>query len=220
MACSGAFHAGDVPARFPATAERYRWVVFRFFPPRASTGAGEVDALYTFLLVVGIGDDGADLLFRLLLRHQVPPQERPDDRPKPIHGSIPLEIAWSVIPFLVMLVMFAWGTKLYFENYTPPRKNTLDIYVTGKQWMWKIQYPGGQREINELHVPIGPAGEADAGERRRDSQLLYSRRFASEARRGARQLPDLLVSRRPSRAAITSSAPNTAAPTTPRWAAG
>jgi cytochrome c oxidase subunit 2 len=53
-----------------------------------------------------------------------------------------------------MLVMFAWGTKLYFANYTPP-PNSLDIYVTGKQWMWKVQYPDGQREINELHVPTG-----------------------------------------------------------------
>jgi cytochrome c oxidase subunit 2 len=56
-----------------------------------------------------------------------------------------------------MLVMFAWGTKLYFRNYAPPRTDTLDIYVVGKQWMWKIQYPDGQREINELHVPTGRA---------------------------------------------------------------
>src|SRR5262249_38750751 len=42
----------------------------------------------------------------------------------------------------------------YFDNYTPPR-DTLDIYVTGKQWMWKVQYPNGVREINELHVPTG-----------------------------------------------------------------
>jgi cytochrome c oxidase subunit 2 len=81
----------------------------------------------------------------------------PEDRPKAIHGSIPLEIAWSVIPFLIMLVMFGWGTKLYFENYTPPPRDTLDIYIIGKQWMWKVQYPGGQREINELHVPTGRA---------------------------------------------------------------
>jgi cytochrome c oxidase subunit 2 len=56
-----------------------------------------------------------------------------------------------------MLVMFAWGTKLYFQNYTPPRSGTINIYVTGKQWMWKVQYPNGQREINELHVPSGRA---------------------------------------------------------------
>jgi len=78
----------------------------------------------------------------------------PGEVPPQIHGSIPLEIAWSVIPFLIMLVMFGWGTELYYKNYTPPA-NSLDIYVTGKQWMWKIQYPDGQREINELHVPTG-----------------------------------------------------------------
>ena len=59
-----------------------------------------------------------------------------------------------MIPLMIMMVMFAWGTKLYFEYYTPP-KDTLDVYVTGKQWMWKVQYPDGQREINELHVPTG-----------------------------------------------------------------
>src|SRR5207248_5631970 len=76
-------------------------------------------------------------------------------RPRLIYGSLPLEITWTVLPLLIMMVMFAWGTKLYFQNYTPPRKDTLDIYVTGKQWMWKVQYPDGQREINELHVPVG-----------------------------------------------------------------
>jgi cytochrome c oxidase subunit 2 len=123
------------------------------FPPRASTGAGQVDALYGYLLVVC----GAMtvLIFVCVIVFAIKYRRKdPDEVPRPIHGSIPLEITWSVIPFLFMLVMFAWGTKLYFENYTPP-PGTLDVYVTGKQWMWKIQYPGGQREINELHVPIG-----------------------------------------------------------------
>ena len=31
----------------------------------------------------------------------------------------------------------------------------MEIYVVGKQWMWKLQHPDGQREINELHVPTG-----------------------------------------------------------------
>jgi cytochrome c oxidase subunit 2 len=53
-----------------------------------------------------------------------------------------------------MLIMFGWGTKVFFEMYSNP-PNALDIYVTGKQWMWKVQYPEGQREINELHVPVG-----------------------------------------------------------------
>ena len=126
-----------------------------FFPPRASTTAGEVDALYLF--VIGVSILMTVLIFACVFFFAVKYRRRsPDERPKPIHGSIPIEIAWSVIPFAIMLIMFAWGTKLYYENYTPPR-NTLDIYVTGKQWMWKVQYPGGQREINELHVPVGQA---------------------------------------------------------------
>jgi cytochrome c oxidase subunit II len=124
------------------------------FPPRASTSAAQVDALYGYLLIVsGVM---TLLIFLSVLCFAIKYRRKdPDEVPKPIHGSIPLEITWSVIPFFFMLVMFAWGTKLYFENYTPPTTGTLDIYVTGKQWMWKVQYPGGQREIDELHVPIG-----------------------------------------------------------------
>jgi cytochrome c oxidase subunit 2 len=128
---------------------------FSIFPPRASTTAGEVDALYGYLLVVSIAMTAliffAVFFFAVKYRRKSPS----DPPPKPIHGSIPLEITWSVIPFLFMLVMFAWGTKLYFQNYSGAPRNALDVYVAGKQWMWKVQYPGGQREINELHVPVG-----------------------------------------------------------------
>jgi cytochrome c oxidase subunit 2 len=124
------------------------------FPPRASTGAGQIDALYVFLLVVSTVMTA--LIFVCIIAFAFKYRRRsPDDpNPPPIHGSTLLEIIWSAIPLFVMLIMFAWGTKLYFDNYTPPR-DTLDIYVTGKQWMWKIQYPDGQREINEMHVPTG-----------------------------------------------------------------
>ncbi|WP_031500021.1 cytochrome c oxidase subunit II [Bryobacter aggregatus] len=130
--------------------------VFSIFPERASTVAGEVDALYLFLLVVGIGMTAVifGCVFFCAFRYH---RKSDDERPKAIHGSLPLEITWSVIPFLVMMVMFAWGTELYFRNYVPPSKNTLDLYVVGKQWMWKIQHPQGKSEINELHVPVGQA---------------------------------------------------------------
>src|SRR5215471_5730443 len=126
---------------------------FSIFPARASTTAGEVDALYAF--VIGISIVFTVLIFGCVFFFAIKYRRRhPDERPRPIHGSIPLEVTWSLVPFALMLVMFVWGTKLYFQNYTPP-PDTLDIYVMGKQWMWKIQYPGGQREINELHVPTG-----------------------------------------------------------------
>jgi cytochrome c oxidase subunit II len=127
---------------------------FSIFPPRASTTAPQVDALYGYLLVIGIGMTVLIFAAVALFAYKYRRKSEDDPAPPPIHGSIPLEITWSVIPLLFMLVMFAWGTKLYFENYTPPR-DTLDIYVVGKQWMWKVQYPDGQREINELHVPTG-----------------------------------------------------------------
>ncbi|MEO8126442.1 MAG: cytochrome c oxidase subunit II [Bryobacteraceae bacterium] len=131
--------------------------VLSIFPPRASSTAAEVDALYSFLLVVCIGM--TIIIFCAVFFFAVKYRRKSDTDPMPraIHGSLPLEIAWSVAPFLVMLVMFAWGTKLYFQNYTPPLRDTLDVYITGKQWMWKVQYPNGRAEINELHVPTGRA---------------------------------------------------------------
>ena len=77
-----------------------------------------------------------------------------DERPRPIIGSTGLEIFWSATPLVVMLIMFYWGTDLYFRNFSPSGPS-LDMYVIGKQWMWKIQHPEGRREINELHVPVG-----------------------------------------------------------------
>src|SRR5437667_11131217 len=52
------------------------------------------------------------------------------------------------------MVMFAWGAIVYVDYRNAPR-DTLDIYVVGKQWMWKAQQPNGLMEINELHVPVG-----------------------------------------------------------------
>jgi cytochrome c oxidase subunit II len=125
------------------------------FPPRASTIAGEVDALYGFHLAVILVM--TTLIFLCVFIFAVKYRRRSDDEiPAQIHGSWKLETFWSVVPFGVMLIMFGWGTKLYFEMFTPPR-DALDVYVTGKQWMWKVQYPTGQREINELHVPVGQA---------------------------------------------------------------
>ncbi len=72
--------------------------------------------------------------------------------PSPV--PIKLETLWSVIPFIIAMTMFAWGAQIFFEQSRPP-SNAVEIYVVGKQWMWKIQHSTGQREINELHVPVG-----------------------------------------------------------------
>jgi cytochrome c oxidase subunit 2 len=122
------------------------------WPQRASTLAANVDALYIFLLIVSALMTtliyAAVLYFaaRYRRRHGVPAEQ--------IEGSNPLEIAWSIIPFFVFMVMFLWGAVVYFKGRTPPRNST-EVYVVAKQWMWKLEHAEGQREINELHVPVG-----------------------------------------------------------------
>lgn len=75
------------------------------------------------------------------------------DTPPHIHGSLVLELAWSMIPFAIILGFFYWGVRIYFQAYSP-QPDAMEIFVTGKQWMWKVQHPEGPREINELHVPV------------------------------------------------------------------
>jgi cytochrome c oxidase subunit 2 len=71
-----------------------------------------------------------------------------------IEGSTILEATWTIIPLALFLVVFVWGGLLYFRIYDPPA-NAMNIYVVGKQWMWKAEHPGGQHEINALHIPVG-----------------------------------------------------------------
>lgn len=123
------------------------------FPEAASSIARQVDYLYAYLSVVTIVMTG--LIFAVVFFFAIKYRRKsPNETPRQIHGSLVLEITWSIIPFVVMLSFFWWGAEIFFANATPP-SNAMDVYVVGKQWMWKIQYPEGTREINELHVPIG-----------------------------------------------------------------
>jgi cytochrome c oxidase subunit 2 len=67
-----------------------------------------------------------------------------------------LELLWTAIPTILVLVIFVWGAALFLAETVPP-KGAQDIFVVGRQWMWKVQHPNGRREINELHVPVGRA---------------------------------------------------------------
>src|ERR1700729_3400867 len=125
---------------------------FQLWPVQASTMASRVDALYIFLLIVtGMM---TLLIFICLTYFAARFRYRPGVRAEQIEGSTPLEITWSTIPFLVFMVIFAWGAVVYFKERTPPDDAT-EVYVVAKQWMWKLEHSEGQREINELHVPVG-----------------------------------------------------------------
>jgi cytochrome c oxidase subunit 2 len=124
-----------------------------FMPEQASNFAQEVDLLYLFLVALtaafSVAIAAAASYFMIKYRRQ-----RADEIPEQLEGAMKLEITWTVIPFLISMFIFAWGAKLYYQIYTPP-KEALEIFVTGKQWMWRVQHPDGQREINMLHVPVG-----------------------------------------------------------------
>jgi cytochrome c oxidase subunit 2 len=123
---------------------------FPLWPARASAGAANVDALYIFLVALSVFMCLA--IFTLILVFAVKYRRRPGVEAEQIEGSTALEITWSVIPFVIFLFIFAWGAVIYFRERTPPRDST-EVYVVAKQWMWKLQHEEGQREINELHVP-------------------------------------------------------------------
>lgn len=118
----------------------------------ASTQASQIDALWWFESAVSV--IMTVVIFVGIIFFAVKYRKRPGVIATQIEGSTVLEVTWSILPFLVMLVMFWWGADLYFAAVTPP-KDAMEVFVTGKQWMWKVQYPNGAREIDELHVPLG-----------------------------------------------------------------
>jgi cytochrome c oxidase subunit II len=125
---------------------------FPLWPVRASTTAGSVDALYIFLLSLSLFMSVA--IFTMICIFALRYRRRKGREAEPIEGSTILELTWSAIPLVIFLFIFAWGAVIYFKERTAPR-NATQVYVVAKQWMWKLQHEEGQREINELHVPVG-----------------------------------------------------------------
>jgi cytochrome c oxidase subunit 2 len=122
------------------------------FPAEASTISPWVDALYFFLLLMTVF--GVVLVGVLITVFSVRYRRERNPEATQIEGSTIMEATWTIIPLAIFLLVFVWGALLYFRIYDPPT-NAMNIYVVGKQWMWKAEHPGGQHEINALHVPTG-----------------------------------------------------------------
>ena len=123
------------------------------FPEQASEFAWQVDALYFYLILISAFF--TVIIVAGLAYFVVRYREREKfENGAEIHGSMMLETTWSIIPFIISMTIFLGGAIVYYNQYRPP-KDAMEIYVVGKQWMWKAQHGTGQREINELHVPVG-----------------------------------------------------------------
>jgi len=130
-------------------------MTFPVFPKAASTTAVQTDELYFMLL--GFSAFILALVFLpmivFLFKYR---RGKKANRIDPHLPEMKIEIAWTVIPFFISFGFFALGARAYFIEEVPPA-DTLEINVVGKQWMWKVQHQEGNREINELHLPVGRA---------------------------------------------------------------
>lgn len=123
--------------------------------PAISSHAQRIDILLGGLLVVSLAVLGLvfGLMFLNVIRFRKGSRMQPGHEVTE-HKNWRFEIGWTSVTLIVFFGLFVWAARLYVVGFQPP-SDAIQIYVTGKQWMWKVQYPGGQREINALHVPAG-----------------------------------------------------------------
>src|SRR5260370_33361275 len=123
------------------------------YPEQASKTAERVDALFLFQLAITstVGVVVTCLIIYFVVRYRRRPGRIATPR---ITGWTRIELAWSIVPFFIFVVMFVWGAEIFMDVAQPP-PDAMEVFVVGKRWMWKVQHQTGQREINELHVPLG-----------------------------------------------------------------
>jgi cytochrome c oxidase subunit 2 len=125
----------------------------QFWPDSASSVSGEVNLFFICMIVLcgAVAIAIAIFLIYSAVRYH---RRRENEMGDQTRNNIPAEVMWIATPFLLFMGMFMWGAKMYFDIERPP-DNAIPMYVVAKQWMWKLQHPEGQREINELHIPVG-----------------------------------------------------------------
>lgn len=126
---------------------------FPLFPPEASKVARDTDYLYFALIALSVLTMLVVFLPMIVFLFKYRRGKKADRRPVQLPERA-IEVTWTVIPTIIFTGLFAWGANVYWTIERPPA-DAMEISVVGKQWMWKIQHPEGNREIDELHVPLG-----------------------------------------------------------------
>jgi len=124
-----------------------------YLPPPSSTIAGEVDALFYFIfyasLVLFAIVTMATVYFIVRYRRRGEKQLTSG-----VAHNTKLEILWTVVPTILVFIVFVWGFRTYLKMHVVP-KDALEIKATGQKWFWTFDYPNGANSINDLVVPVG-----------------------------------------------------------------
>ncbi len=125
--------------------------------------AQDIDDLWEFVLI--LATIVLVIVLAVFVISLIRFRERKDDqrRPRQVHGNTRLEIAWTILPAVLLAVLAVPTVQGIFDIRTPPEgPDVLQIKVTGHQWWWEFEYPDITSDdgrtlltANELHIPAG-----------------------------------------------------------------
>lgn len=120
-------------------------------PGQWSTVAPAIDWVFYFIywlsVVLFVGIIGTAVYFAYKYRRQ------PGVKAEPTGHNTVMEVAWTVSPLIILVVLFHWGFKGYMDLTVAPA-NAIDIRVRARKWSWDFEYPNGAHSVNEVHVPL------------------------------------------------------------------
>lgn len=127
-------------------------IIEYMLPPQRSTVAGEVDSLFTFINVAGFILFAGIMITILIFVIKYRRKSEDDVTPVITHNNI-LEVTWTVIPIILILIVFGWGFRGFLTMSSPP-SDAYEINVTAASWLWEFRYPNGGTTVNEVYVPV------------------------------------------------------------------
>lgn len=127
-------------------------IIEYLLPPQRSTVAAEVDSLFTFINLAGFVLFAGIMITILIFVIKYRRKSEDDITPVITHNTM-LEVTWTVIPIILILIVFSWGFRGFLTMTNPPA-DAYEIQVTAASWLWEFRYPGGGSTMNEVFVPV------------------------------------------------------------------
>lgn len=123
-----------------------------FMPVQGATFSSKVDALYEFLVYASLISSAMVIGGMIYFAFKYRRKTDTDKTAYIAHGAL-LEFLWSFIPFVIFMVVFAWGWIVYHDLRNAP-KNAFEIHVVGQKWYWDFLYKSGRKTSGEFYVPV------------------------------------------------------------------